>query len=100
MAPETKQWKVQGKQNGFDELVFSSGPIPKVGENDVLVKLHAAALNYRDLIIPKVGSCYPLAGLHDSCFESIAKIAPNLRDCTPSPSASPSSPDRMGLVKW
>lgn len=55
MAPTTmKQWIVRDKENGFDSLHFSEGPVPKVTENDVLVKFHAAALNYRDLIIPKV----------------------------------------------
>lgn len=49
-----KQWIVSGKDKGFDELSFGEAPIPKVGENEVLVKFQAASLNYRDLIIPKV----------------------------------------------
>ncbi|KAI1407309.1 NAD(P)-binding protein [Hypoxylon sp. FL1857] len=54
MAPSTmKQWSVTGTDKDFDGLVFSEAPVPKVGENEVLVKLHAASLNYRDLIIPK-----------------------------------------------
>lgn len=59
MAPTTtKQWIVRDKENGFDSLHFSEGPVPKVTENDVLVKFHAAALNYRDLIIPKVSVAF------------------------------------------
>lgn len=55
MAPTMKQWVVQDKENDFDGLTFQqSAPTPKVGDNDVLVKLEAASLNYRDLIIPKV----------------------------------------------
>ena len=55
MAPATmKQWIVEGKDKGFDGLSFGEAPIPKVGENEVLVKFQAASLNYRDLIIPKV----------------------------------------------
>lgn len=55
MAPTTmKQWSVSGGDKDFDGLSFGEGPVPKVGENEVLVKLRAAALNYRDLIIPKV----------------------------------------------
>lgn len=55
MAPSTmKQWVVENKDNGFDGLAFKDAAVPKVGENEVLVKLHAASLNYRDLIIPKV----------------------------------------------
>ncbi|KAI2603438.1 NAD(P)-binding protein [Hypoxylon fragiforme] len=53
MAPtSTKQWSVGGTDKGFDGLSFVEAEIPKLGENDVLVKLHAASLNYRDLIIP------------------------------------------------
>jgi NADPH:quinone reductase-like Zn-dependent oxidoreductase len=55
MASTMKQWIVQNKENDFDGLVFQqSAPIPKVGDNEVLVKLEAASLNYRDLTIPKV----------------------------------------------
>ncbi|KAI1759911.1 NAD(P)-binding protein [Hypoxylon sp. FL1150] len=54
MAPtNTKQWSVTGTDKDFDGLELIEKPIPKVGENEVLVKLHAASLNYRDLIIPK-----------------------------------------------
>lgn len=55
MAPATmKQWVVESKQKDFDGLVYQDAPVPTVGENEVLVKLQAASLNYRDLIIPKV----------------------------------------------
>lgn len=55
MAPaKMQQWTVLDKENGFDGLTFGESPVPKVGDNDVLVKLHAASLNYRDLIIPQV----------------------------------------------
>lgn len=48
-----KQWTVAGR-TGFDELKWDeSAPVPKLGENDVLVQFHGASLNYRDLIIPK-----------------------------------------------
>lgn len=49
-----KQWIVTGKDKGFDGMSFGEAPMPKVGENEVLVKFEAASLNYRDLIIPKV----------------------------------------------
>ncbi|RAL05927.1 zinc-dependent alcohol dehydrogenase family protein [Aspergillus ibericus CBS 121593] len=54
-----KQWTVLNKDNGFDGLTFGDAPIPKVGENEVLVKFHAASLNFRDLIIPQ--GKYPFA---------------------------------------
>lgn len=50
----TKAWTVHGN-NGFDSLVFNAqSPIPQLLESDVLVKLHAVSLNYRDISIPKV----------------------------------------------
>jgi NADPH:quinone reductase-like Zn-dependent oxidoreductase len=60
MAPDTMhQWTVQGT-DGFDSLKLDkNAPIPKVTERSVLVKFHAASLNYRDLIIPK--GMYPFA---------------------------------------
>lgn len=49
----TKAWTVHGT-NGFDSLKFNeSVPIPEVSDYEVLVKFHAASLNYRDIIIPK-----------------------------------------------
>ncbi|KAI1347062.1 hypothetical protein F5Y01DRAFT_330156 [Xylaria sp. FL0043] len=48
-----KQWIVTGTGKGFDTLQYGDGEVPKVGDNDVLVKLYAASLNYRDLIIPR-----------------------------------------------
>lgn len=60
MAPQTaKQWTIQGS-NGFDSLIFNeNAPVPKLGDKDVLVRFHAASLNYRDLVIPK--GMYPFA---------------------------------------
>ncbi|TVY52841.1 Zinc-type alcohol dehydrogenase-like protein [Lachnellula cervina] len=55
----TKAWTVHGT-NGFDSLKFNeSVPIPEVSDYEVLVKFHAASLNYRDIIIPK--GKYPFA---------------------------------------
>lgn len=56
----TKQWTVTGTNEGFDGLTFEDATIPQVGENEVLVKLHAASLNYRDLVIPKGQYPFPL----------------------------------------
>ncbi|KAL2870887.1 putative raffinose synthase protein Sip1 [Aspergillus lucknowensis] len=62
MAPSTqKQWTVLNGENSFDGLKYGDAPVPKVGENEVLVKLHAASLNYRDLIIPKGKYPFPLS---------------------------------------
>ncbi|EJP69648.1 Zinc-type alcohol dehydrogenase-like protein [Beauveria bassiana] len=50
----TKQWNVtsQDGQGGFNVLKLSNAPVPELGASQVLVKLQAASLNYRDLIIP------------------------------------------------
>ena len=52
--PKTgKAWTIQGS-DGFDSLKFNKeAAVPEVSDYEVLVKLHAASLNYRDLIIPK-----------------------------------------------
>ncbi|KAF9888770.1 hypothetical protein FE257_008346 [Aspergillus nanangensis] len=61
MAPaKIKQWTISNKEKGFDELQYGEAPFPSIGENSVLVKLHAASLNYRDLIIPKGLYPFPL----------------------------------------
>ncbi|RFU74971.1 alcohol dehydrogenase [Trichoderma arundinaceum] len=49
--PKTvKQWNV-ATLTGFGGLKFSEQPLPEIGDSQVLVKLEAASLNYRDLII-------------------------------------------------
>ncbi|PCH01984.1 Polyketide synthase, enoylreductase [Penicillium occitanis (nom. inval.)] len=51
MAAETmKQWVLHGR-NGIDSLSFEETSIPQPGEHEVLIKLHAVSLNYRDLMI-------------------------------------------------
>ncbi|KKK19325.1 hypothetical protein P175DRAFT_0458355 [Aspergillus ochraceoroseus IBT 24754] len=62
MASATmKQWTVIDAESGFDGLKYTDAPVPKVGENEVLVKLHAASLNYRDVIIPQGMYPFPLS---------------------------------------
>ncbi|KAH9810497.1 zinc-type alcohol dehydrogenase-like protein [Teratosphaeria destructans] len=59
MAQTQKQWTV-AERIGFDGLKLDEkAPVPAVGDKDVLVKFHAASLNYRDLIISK--GLYPFA---------------------------------------
>lgn len=49
-----KQWTITGTDKDFDGLEYGDADVPKVGDNDVLVKINGASLNFRDLIIPKV----------------------------------------------
>jgi NADPH:quinone reductase-like Zn-dependent oxidoreductase len=50
-----KVWEVV-KKPGFDALVLAQKPEPKPKAGEVLVKMHAAALNYRDLLVVKDAS--------------------------------------------
>lgn len=66
--PQTmKQWTITGTDKGFDGLEYGDVDVPKVGDNDVLVKINGASLNFRDLIIPKV-SLPPVCLLPGSCL--------------------------------
>ena len=42
-----------GKNNGIDALTMVDRPMPNPGHGQVVVKMHAMSLNYRDLIIAK-----------------------------------------------
>lgn len=48
-----KQWTVTSTEKGFDGLECVDAKVPEVGDSEVLVKLHAASLNFRDLAIPQ-----------------------------------------------
>ncbi|KJK77267.1 hypothetical protein H634G_07006 [Metarhizium anisopliae BRIP 53293] len=67
MAPDipqtVKQWNVTSHDGtaGFDALAFSEQQVPRLGDSEVLVKMHAASLNYRDLIIPQGSYPFPVA---------------------------------------
>lgn len=53
-----KQWTLH-EQKGLESLTYGETTFPKteeIGDYDVLVKLYAASLNYRDLAITKVSS--------------------------------------------
>lgn len=59
--PKThKTWKLHGA-DGFDSLKYdTNAPMPEMSDNEVLVKFHAASLNFRDLAIPKGLYPFPL----------------------------------------
>lgn len=55
---EASAWILQG-QNGVDSLSkVDNVKIPALGDHDVLVQLHAASLNRRDLTIAEVRTEY------------------------------------------
>lgn len=54
MSATTKTWTVEGN-GSFDSLKFSQDRVlPELTANEVLIKFHAASLNYRDVIIALV----------------------------------------------
>lgn len=51
----TRQWVIKDTKSGWDGLQLEeSAEIPKLGDSDVLVKIQAVSLNFRDLIILQV----------------------------------------------
>ncbi|OIW25242.1 NAD(P)-binding protein [Coniochaeta ligniaria NRRL 30616] len=48
-----KQWVVADNKNELNGLQLQDALTPSVGDNDVLIKIHAASLNYRDQAIAK-----------------------------------------------
>ncbi|KAI1112912.1 hypothetical protein F5Y14DRAFT_240986 [Nemania sp. NC0429] len=71
-----KQWSIKGTGNGFETLEYVDAEVPKIGDSDVLVRLHAASLNYRDLIIPQgkypFPTRYPVVAASDGAGEVVA----------------------------
>ncbi|RAH84266.1 NAD(P)-binding protein [Aspergillus japonicus CBS 114.51] len=64
MTPQTnKQWIIRRCGNTFDSLERTTSPMPDVGEYDVLVKIEAVSLNYRDASIPM--NMYPFPSKND-----------------------------------
>jgi NADPH:quinone reductase-like Zn-dependent oxidoreductase len=50
----TKSWTLSGS-DGFESLKFNERyPLDDLTDHDVLIRLHAVSLNYRDVAIPKV----------------------------------------------
>lgn len=47
MAPMNKQWLT--KMDGLDKLELKEEKMPEPKEGEVLVKIHAVSLNYRDI---------------------------------------------------
>lgn len=62
----TSQWTLQG-QDGVESLVLKQKTLPELGDFEVLVRIHAASLNYRDLVIAKVMSVHDILIVELKC---------------------------------
>ncbi|EJD47570.1 GroES-like protein [Auricularia subglabra TFB-10046 SS5] len=56
MSPEytiTREWRVANPPTGYAALRLVEAQIPPLGATDVLVKVHAVSLQYRDMLVAK-----------------------------------------------
>lgn len=57
LPKQTKAWistSTSGRLDAFEQTTLD---LPELGPNDVLVKIHAATLNYRDIML--ISGTYP-----------------------------------------
>ncbi len=77
-----KCYELQGP-SGIDGLALIDKPVPEPGEGEVLVRLKAATLNYRDLLIVKGGygsrQKFPLVPVSDGAGV-IERVGPGVRE--------------------
>ena len=77
-----KCYELQGP-NGIDGLALVDKPVPKPAENEVLVRLKAATLNYRDLLTVKGGygsrQKFPLVPASDGAGV-VERVGPGVRE--------------------
>ncbi|KAK6383432.1 hypothetical protein LTS17_002724 [Exophiala oligosperma] len=70
-----KKWVIHGTKRGLDEYKLEQGPVAKPDGHQVLVKLHAAAINFRDIMIPRGDFPYslnlPVVGGSDGAGEIV-----------------------------
>ena len=58
---QQKVFRLPSKGSGYSSIEEKSEAIPKPKPHEVLVKIHATTLNYRDLVIANGGYPFPVA---------------------------------------
>ncbi|KAI3325735.1 zinc-binding oxidoreductase [Xylariaceae sp. AK1471] len=86
MPPSSmKQWIVSGTGKEFETLQYVDAKVPQVGEYEVLIKIRAASLNYRDLIIPRgkypFPTKFPVVAASDGAGE-VLEVGPKVTKWT------------------
>lgn len=49
----TREWRVANPPAGLEAITLQDAPIAPLGATDVLVKVHAVSLQYRDMLVAK-----------------------------------------------
>lgn len=66
---------VLNKFGGVDNLIYEEAPTPEVGPNDVLIRLHMAAVNHLDIDVRKGVSGLPVTLPHILGTEGAGEVA-------------------------
>jgi NADPH:quinone reductase-like Zn-dependent oxidoreductase len=80
-----RTYELRGK--GVDTLTLVSRPVPRPGPGQVLVRMHATSLNYRDLLVAtgrygRGEMHYPLVPVSDGAGE-VVDVGPNVTRLKP-----------------
>ena len=79
MAPsESRQYVVshanEMASKDFSALTLETKPIPSVGENDVLIRIHAVSLNWRDVMVTTNTYLWPIKGPIVPCSDGAGEV--------------------------
>lgn len=61
-------------QTGHQSLKQSEEPIPKIDKHEILVKVHAVSLNYRDIVVANGGYPFPVKEKVVPCSDAAGEV--------------------------